>query len=72
LQEIFQMHIFSLGYGVSGDMVEVIFNQFCNKVDYTLNFLTSSQFMVLTQPKKVDDRFRKNDLTNLEIDLLIF
>jgi len=53
-------------------MVEVIFNQFCNKVDYTLNFLTSSQFMVLTQPKKVDDRFRKNDLTNLEIDLLIF
>ena len=53
-------------------MIKVIVDDFCNKIDNTLNFLSSSQTVILTQSEKMDNGLWKYYFAYFKVNLLIF
>lgn len=69
LQEIFKMHSISLHYGLPWNVIKVIFDNFRDEVDNSLNFLTSRKSLVLPESKEVDDSFWENNFAYFEVNL---
>ena len=72
LEEVFEVRGFAVGDGLPRNVVEVVFDEFGDEVDDTLDLLAGAEALVLAQPEQLDYGLREDYLADLEVDLLAF
>lgn len=71
LQKIFEVSGFAVGNRLARDVVEVVFDEFADEVDDSLNLLSCCEGVVLAESEEVDYCFREDYFADLEVDLLV-
>jgi hypothetical protein len=63
--------MYSISYGLTAYMVEIVFDKFGDQIDDSLYLLPGSHLLVLRQPEQMNDCLREDDFAYLEVDLLV-
>jgi hypothetical protein len=72
LQKVFEMMSITSSDILPRDVIEVIFDSFCDEIDNSLYLLPRGEVRVLIDAYQLDDSLRKDDLANIDIDVLAF
>ena len=70
LEKVFEMNSFPIGDCLTWDVIEVIVDDFGDKINDPLYFLTSTQSLVLAETEEMDNGLREYDFAYLKVYLL--